>query len=211
MATVTTKQPRTGNRPASKVRLADRLHRFTIEEYRALPAAGLLAPDARVELLEGVIVDMTPIGPKHSFSVGRLTRALTGLAGQGWHVRCQQPIADGNSEPQPDVTVVRGEDSDFTDRHPGSGEIGLVVEAADSSWATDRKIKVPIYAAAGVPEYWIVHVAKRQVEVLRDPYPCKGRKPAGYRQSSVMLARGKLALVLDGAEVGRIALAEVFA
>jgi Uma2 family endonuclease len=211
MATVTSKPPRADNRPASIAGLADRLHRFTIEEYRALPAAGLLAPDARVELLEGVIVDMTPIGPLHCLVVEEFRIALEGLVPHGWHVRTQYPISIGESEPQPDVGVVRGSRRDYGDRHPGSSEIGLVVEVADTSLMTDRNLKIRVYAGAGIPEYWIVHVAKRQVEVLREPYPAKGKKPAGYRQTSVLSARGKLPLILDGVEVGRIELASVFA
>jgi Uma2 family endonuclease len=209
MATVASKQERIRKRATPVVGLANRLHRFTIEEYRALPAAGLLPPDARVELLEGVIVDMTPIGPKHSFSVGRLTRALTGLAGQGWHVRCQQPIADGNSEPQPDVTVVRGVARDYIDHHPGAGEVALVLEVADSSLATDRGVKVRVYAAASIPEYWIVDLAKRRIEVFRDPYPPKGKNPAGFRESFLVNRRGKVMLTLDGVPLGHIKVIDV--
>jgi Uma2 family endonuclease len=209
MATVTSKQPRGRNRSAPVAGLADRLHRFTVEEYRALPAAGLLAPDARVELLEGVIVDMTPIGPEHCFSVGQLMEWLMRLAGKGWHVRCQQPISDGNSEPQPDVTVVRGVARDYIDHHPGAGEVGLVLEVADSSLAIERGVKLRVYAAAGIPEYWIVHLAKRQIEVLRDPYPAKGRKPAGFRESFVVNRRGKLTLTLNSVPLGQIKVIDV--
>jgi Uma2 family endonuclease len=204
MATVTSKHPHTISRLAPITVFTDQLHRFTVEEYRALPAAGLLPPDARVELLEGVIVDMTPIGPLHSFSVEDFRAVLNGLVPKGWHVRAQQPITLGDSEPQPDVTVVRGERWDYLNRHPGVNDVGLVVEVADTSLATDRRVKSRIYAAAGIPEYWIVHLVKRQVEVLRHPYPAKGRKPAGYHESIVVSRRGGLTLVLDGIERGRI-------
>jgi Uma2 family endonuclease len=180
-----------------------RLHRFTLDEYRGLAESGAVPHDARVELLDGWIVDMTPIGPEHSYAVEGFRAALARMLPDGWHIRSQQPIVIGESEPQPDITIVRGHYADYLRRHPGAGDIGWVLEVADRSLSTDRRIKAALYAAAGISEYWIVNLIKRQVEVFRDPGKAKG-KPAAYRYSRAFGRRAKLPFMLEGRELGRI-------
>lgn len=155
------------------------LKRWTPEEYEALIRADILGKDDRVELLEGAIVQMTPIGPAHTNLVARLNSVLSGAVQGEALVSPQSPLACGAHRPQPDLAVLPlSEDRD--DRLPRKAL--LVVEVADSSLEHDR-LKAAIYAAAGVPEYWLVDAAARTVEVHTEPVR---RAPARYRTVRVL-------------------------
>jgi Uma2 family endonuclease len=175
------------------------LHRFTVDEYRRL-----LAEDARVELLDGWVFDMPPIGPSHSFGVENGRDALATLLSAGWHLRTQQPVALGTSEPQPDLAIVRGTRGDYVRRHPGASDIGLLVEVSESSLELDRGLKRAVYAAAGITEYWIVSVIERRVEVFQRPRGPTVRRPAGYGRRRVVGGGKSLPLVLDGRAAGQL-------
>jgi Uma2 family endonuclease len=140
---------------------------FTPERYFALVDEGVLRPDDRVELLEGVIVAMAPQGPTHASIVTVVARLLGGLVGSEVAVRPQSPFLAGRSVPEPDVALVPGREMDYVGRHPDAAY--LVVEIAESSLPQDRLTKAVIYAEAGIPEYWIVNLRDRVVEVLREP------------------------------------------
>jgi Uma2 family endonuclease len=141
---------------------------YTVERYFRLVTDGVLEPDDRVELLEGVVVAMAPQNTPHAAGVGRATWALTVAVGNLAVVRSQAPFIAGRySVPEPDVAVLPGSHGDYDRAHPR--EALLVVEVADSSLKQDRLTKAPIYAAARVPEYWIVDVRKQQIEVYREP------------------------------------------
>ena len=128
---------------------------------------GLIPPDARVELVEGIIYDMTPQNSGHAMSVNLTAEALRS-AFPGRYVRIQFPLALGShSEPEPDVAVVPGGPRDYPDSHPSTAL--LVVEVADSSLLHDRKRKLPVYAAAGIAEVWILDLKRKALEVYRDP------------------------------------------
>jgi Uma2 family endonuclease len=153
---------------------------FTVDRYFALVAEGVLEPDDRVELLEGVIVSMAPLTPPHASGVTRAMYALTEAAGRGAVLRTRLPLVMGrHSVPEPDVALVPGPYEDYDDAHPRSAI--LVVEVADSSLKQDRLTKAMIYAAAEVPEFWIVNVVHHQVEVHRDP----DRRARRYRNVTV--------------------------
>lgn len=140
------------------------------QEYDRLVEAGILPPDERVELLEGEIIQMPPQSAEHSSSVYGTTEALRAAFGRDFVVRGQFPFGAGDySEPEPDVVVARGHWRDFTKGHPTSAV--LVVEVARTSLVYDRQRKGPVYAKAGVPEYWIVNLDERVVEVYRGPRP----------------------------------------
>jgi Uma2 family endonuclease len=157
---------------------------FTVAEYYRMAEAGILTEDDRVELLDGEIVAMTPIGSRHAAVVDRLTRLLTRAAGEGAIVRVQNPIRLGeHSEPQPDLALLRSRPDYYADRHPGPGEVWLVVEVAEASIEIDRKVKVPLYARAGIPEVWLVVLPDERVEVYRRP------TPGGYQEVQ-QLGRG---------------------
>jgi Uma2 family endonuclease len=146
--------------------------RITVEQYFGLVEAGVLTEDDRVELLEGVIVSMTPSGPAHATAVAKVTRALLSVVGDRVSVRPQLTfVAGAYSAPEPDLAVVPGRDSDYEDAHPRTAL--LAVEVALSSLAQDRLTKARIYARAGVAEYWIVNLRERVVEVMSEPDPAR--------------------------------------
>jgi len=145
---------------------------FTVEEYRRMAAAGILGEDDRVELLEGEIVQMEPIGSRHAGCVNRLNRIFVERAGGRAVVTVQNPITLGlHSEPQPDLVLARPRPDDYADAHPGPGDILLVVEVAETSARYDRGMKLPVYARFGVPEAWMVNLKEERVEVYREPGP----------------------------------------
>ncbi len=150
--------------------------RFTVDEYHRMAEAGILHEDDRIELIRGEIVQMSPIDPPHSSSVAALVdlfvRRLAGRA----IVWPQNPIVIvPDSEPQPDVVLLRHRSDFYRVAHPGSGDVLLLVEIADSSLRYDRRVKLPLYAESGVAEVWIMDVEGKAVEVYRSP------GPDGYR------------------------------
>ena len=148
--------------------------RCTCDEYLALVEAGVLRPDDRVELLDGVIVSMAPQNPPHASGTTLGYEALREAIGKRAVIRIQLPLVLAPfSMPEPDVAVVRGNVSDYFDAHPTSAL--LVVEIADSSLAQDRLTKARIYAAAGIPEYWVLNLRDGCVEVFRAPDPATRR------------------------------------
>ncbi|MCY4508670.1 MAG: Uma2 family endonuclease [Acidobacteria bacterium] len=147
-------------------------HRFSVDDFARLGEAGIFTEDDRVELIDGEIRDMTPIGQPHAWIVNRLTwRLVMRLAGRAW-VSVQNPVRlDRHTEPLPDLVVARGGEDDYADRHLEADDILLVVEVADSSLRYDRIEKMPRYAAAGIPEAWLVDVAGGAVTVSTGPGP----------------------------------------
>ena len=143
---------------------------MTLDDYHRLGEAGILGEDDRVELLEGQLVDMSPIGPRHALAVDALTELLlTAVAGRA-SVRVQNPIAlDAESEPQPDIALVRRPWRGYPNAHPGPEDIVLLIEVADTSLETDRGAKLELYAKAAIPEFWIVDLTRDGVLVYRNP------------------------------------------
>jgi Uma2 family endonuclease len=145
--------------------------------------------------------------PAHRVATHRVRRALEGLVAAGWYVDSQEPITLAESEPEPDVVVVRGETEHYLDRHPGPAEVGLVVEVADASLRTDQGTKKRTYAAAGIAVYWIVNLKARQIEVYTEPHTT--RKASDYRQRRNYGASDTIPVVLDGVETGSLAVREL--
>lgn len=144
------------------------LRRWTRDEYQQLADSGVLRPDERVELIAGEIIAVPPQHSRHATGVRLAEDALRALFGVGFDVRAQLPLALGqDSQPEPDVAVVVGTPRDFSEAHPTSAL--LVVEVADTTLTFDRETKSSLYAAAGIPEYWIVNLVHRQIEIHRDP------------------------------------------
>ncbi len=150
--------------------------RFTIEDYHRMGRAGIFSEDDRVELIDGEIVVMTPIGSPHAGKVDRLNNILTPrLAGRAT-VRVQNPVLlPPDSEPQPDLALIRPRPDFYERAHPRADDVLLLIEVSDTSLEYDRTVKLPLYARAGIPEVWIVDLAGECVEVYREP------QPHGYR------------------------------
>jgi Uma2 family endonuclease len=144
-------------------------YRLTVEQYHEMAAAGILRPEHRVELIEGVLVRKMTIYPPHSFAVDSLDGTCMRMNVPGWCYRAQQPVTLADGEPEPDGAWVRGSRSDYAGSHPAARSVGLVIEAADSSLSQDRGVKKRSYARAGIPRYWIVNLIARVVEVYADP------------------------------------------
>lgn len=147
-------------------------YRFTVEDYERMGRAGVFHEDDRVELIEGQIVEMTPIGPPHAGTVNALNRIFSRAVGDDGIVSVQNPtILSDITEPQPDLLVLRPRDDLYRTTHPRPDDVLLLVEVADSSIAYDRSVKAPLYARAGIAEYWLVDLRSRVLEVHREPTP----------------------------------------
>jgi len=143
------------------------VHRWTRHEYYRLAELGFFE-GRRVELIEGQVIDMAAMKSPHAVAIDLVDAALKAVFGSGYTIRQQKPfVVSDISEPEPDVAVVRGSIRDYTDAHPAAA--ALLVEIADTSVSYDRKFKGSLYAKAGVVEYWIVNLVKRQLEVYRQP------------------------------------------
>ena len=142
------------------------IRKFTVAQYHQMGESGVLTLDDRVELLEGWIVKKMNHGPAHGFVVRFLSNCLQSQVPKGWICQCQLPITTLRSEPEPDLAVVRGNITDFRDRHPTGFECRLLVEVADSSLHKDRA-KAAVYFSAGVEEYWIVNLEDKRLERYR--------------------------------------------
>lgn len=183
------------------------LYRLSVEQYHQMIARGILVEDEPIELLEGCLVKQMTKKPPHVVSTGLVQDALTPLLPAGWHVSAQAPITTDDSEPEPDIKVVRGDRRDYAERHPGPGEVALVVEVADTSLASDRGIKKRIYARAGMPLYWILNLPARRLEVYSDP---TGPDPLpDYRQRRDFEADEMVAVIVDSQDVGRIRVSDL--
>jgi len=147
-------------------------HLYTREEYRSAAVADALG-EKRVELIEGQIIDVAPIGDAHAAINHPLAELLQSVFGPAFAVRTQAPIALGDyalpSELLPDIAVVVGSWRDYISRTPNAADIRLVAEIADTTLNTDRALKSALYATARIPEYWIVNLVDRQLEVFRNP------------------------------------------
>ena len=138
--------------------------RFTVHEYHRMGDAGILTERDRVELMDGQIVVMTPIGPRHNACVSHANRALVRAAGDGAIVLPQGSVRlDLFYEPEPDLVLLRPRDDFYASRHAGPADILLVVEIAESSIEYDRNVKAPVYAAAGIAEYWLADLNANMV------------------------------------------------
>ncbi len=165
---------------------------FSVDEYALMGEAGVFRPGERVELIEGVIVSMSPQNVPHASRIARLTTLLVNAFGQTHEVRVQLPLTLGErSEPEPDFALVRFEQADQARRHPDGAD--LVMEISDSSLSFDRTEKASLYARAGIPEYWVLNLPAQRLEVRRQPRPDP--------EASFAWGYSELTLVAPGQEV----------
>ena len=178
-------------------------HLFTVDDFAHMGEAGILAEDDRVELIDGEIREMTPIGPSHAGIVDRLAEMLINRLTGKANVRIQNPIRLGSyTEPQPDLVVAMHRSDFYTGRHPEARDVLLVIEVADSSLLYDQMEKAPRYASAGIPEAWLVDVPGETVTVYTGP------DPDGYT-SQRLLRRGEVITSSAVVEL-RVAVDEIF-
>jgi Uma2 family endonuclease len=165
---------------------------------------GTIGEDDPIELIEGRLVAKMTKKPDHMSSSGRARRAIESVLPPGWHARVEGPvrIPSRDSEPEPDLAVVRGDIDDYEDRHPDPADVALVVEIAKSSLAEDRKL-AETYGGGGIPTYWIVNLVHRQLEVYARP-------ANGSYSSLTILKKNELVdLIIDGQAVAQIAVADL--
>jgi Uma2 family endonuclease len=143
--------------------------RLPIDRYHAMIRSGILTAEDQIELLEGVLVEKMSKSPAHSCCVTMVALELNRILPAAWHHRNQEPVTLLDSEPEPDSLVVRGDPKDFARRHPGPADVALVIEVADSSLTRDRGAKKRIYARAGIPNYWLIDLTARTLEVYTRP------------------------------------------
>jgi Uma2 family endonuclease len=200
MATVTVpaqKEAPRGPRPT---------HCFTVQQYERLAETGVLTANDRVELLEGLIVDKVTQNPPHNAAIDLGRSVLQGLLPPGWIIREQKAVRLIDSEPEPDLAVVRGPVKRYARRHPRPTDIAQAVEVADTSLADDRNRKGRIYARARIPVYWIINLVEAKVEVYTQPRG--GRVPA-YRERRDYGRDDVIPLIIAGQEVGVVAVRDL--
>lgn len=176
--------------------------RLTVDEYHRLGEVGILGEDDRVELLEGQLVDMSPIGPRHALAVDALNELLvTAVAGRAG-VRVQNPIGLGGwSEPQPDIVLVRRPWRGHPNAHPQPGDIFLLIEVADVSLETDLGAKLELYARAGIREFWIIDLTTDGVLVHRNPSGDKYESMTRVEPSGVLDVKDLPGVTISAASV----------
>jgi hypothetical protein len=181
--------------------------RFSVAEYHKLIELGILTEDDNLELLDGYLVHKMSRNPPHDSCLHLTLRAFLRVLPAGWSVRIQSAVTLSDSEPEPDIAAVRGDERRYTARHPGSADVGVVVEVSDSTLPGDRDDKGRIYAAAGIPSFWIINLVDRQVEVYTSPSGPAAQP--GFSQRSVYRTGDSVPLVLDGTTVAQIAVQDL--
>lgn len=179
--------------------------RLSVTQYHHMVQAGILTDDDPVELLEGWLVTKMPKSRRHSL-VTQLTRdVLANAIPDSWFVDAQEPITTADSEPEPDVMIVRGQRRDYTRQHPGPSDVGLVVEVADTTLQRDQTLKLRLYAAAGIPVYWIMNLPNERLDVYTEP------AEGSYRQRQAYAPDELVPLVLDEAVVASLRVKDMLA
>ena len=170
------------------------LKRFTLAEYHRLAEMGFLSENDRVELIHGQIVEMAAKGTAHEVCITRLLRELPKLVGDRATLRSQSPIVlPPDSEPEPDFTIVQNRADDYLSAHPGPADALLVIEISDSTLIYDQEVKLPLYAEAGISDYWIFNLVKNYLEVYSEPYQDLQGK-FGYGTKRIILPNKAIAL-----------------
>jgi Uma2 family endonuclease len=180
------------------------LYRFSVAQYDRMVQDGTIGKNERVELIEGLLVTKMGKNPPHVFAGKLGLKRLDRLVTPGWHVGKEDPVVVSEwGKPGPDLSVVRGTENDYLDRAVTAADVALVLEIAESSLATDRSVMTKVYATAGIPVYWIVNLIDRQIEVYTH---CSND---GYQSRQDVAIDRDVPVVIDGREVGRIAVSDI--
>jgi Uma2 family endonuclease len=176
--------------------------RLSVSDYHRMIETGILGEDERVELLEGCIVPRMTHKPPHNGTIHIISKRLRKWLPAEWEIRIQSAITTTESEPEPDLAIVRDQEREHLIRHPGPDDIGLVIEVAESSLSQDRIEEARIYARAGFACYGLVNLIESQVEMFSDP--TDPTQQPGYRRCDVFQGVKLVPLILDGAEIAQI-------
>ena len=176
--------------------------RFNVDQYYRLAKAGIIKPDDRVELIEGEIIRMSPIGSPHAACVRRSThlleRAVLGRA----IVSVQNPVRLSDlSEPVPDFALLKPRDDFYEEHHPTPEDVLIIIEVSDSTILSDRNVKMPLYARAGIPEAWLVNLPKKMIEVYYDVTDGRYRKCLKFKRGEVLVSPTVPGLSLKVSEI----------
>ena len=182
------------------------VRRFTVEEYHRMGETGVLSEDDQVELLEGLVVPKMIRKPAHDAVVEMVRAALSGVLPADWCIRSQSAITTEDSEPEPDIAVVRGTPRDYLGHHPRPADVALIVEVADTSLDRDRK-KQRVYARAAIASYWIVNLPSGHVELYTHP-SSTGDDPS-YREETVFGRTSSVPLSVAGRHIADIPAVEL--
>jgi Uma2 family endonuclease len=182
------------------------LYRFTVGQYHRLISKGILTANDRVELLRGVIINKMSRNPPHDNAITRLNRRLLRLLPDDWLLLVQSAVTLKDSEPEPDFAIVRGPENAYTNRKPGGRDTLLIIEVADSTLLPDRRDKTILYAQARIPQYWIVNLVYRRLEVFTHP---KAGKVPVFRRCRHFGAGESIPLVIEGRPVGDLPVKEI--
>lgn len=162
--------------------------KFTIDEYHKLLDLGFFSENDRVELIRGEIIETTPKTTPHSVCNSLLWKQLYELIGKQAEIRVQEPIIlPSNSEPEPDVVIARKKTDNYLSAHPTVRDLILVIEISDSTLKYDREAKLPLYAEAGINNYWIVNLVDRCLEIYSNPFS-NNQEKFNYRNKSIILS-----------------------
>jgi hypothetical protein len=181
----------------------DDIWRLRVDQYHSMIRTGILTEDDPVELLEGWLVVKMPQNPPYRVAIRHTYKALEAIVPTNWYIDTQAPITTADSEPEPDLVVVRGDPRHYLDRHPTPEDLALVVEVADTSIQRDQAYKRRLYAAARIPVYWILNLPESRCEAYTDPSG-PGDEP-DYHQRQNYGPTEEIPLMIEGVEVGRLA------
>ena len=175
---------------------------FNVEQYYRLAEVGVLKPDDRVELIEGEIVKMSPIGSPHAACVTRGNRLFQNTFTQRAVIWVQNPVRLSDfSEPVPDVALLKPRDDFYAEHLPTGEDVLLIIEVSDSTILSDRNVKMPLYARAGIPEAWLVNLPKKMIEVYYDVTDGRYRKCLKFKRGEVLVSPTVPALSLKVSEI----------
>lgn len=176
--------------------------RLTVEQYHEMIQTGILTTDDAVELLEGWLITKMSKKRSHTLANQRIRQSLEKIVPPDWYVEAQEPITTADSEPEPDITVIKGKRDDYLEYQPRAENVVLVIEVSDATLQRDRTLKLRIYANARIPIYWIINLQERQIEVYTEP--ANADEQASYQQQKIYQEADTLPVVIGENEVGKI-------
>jgi Uma2 family endonuclease len=188
---------------------------LTVGQFHSMIEHGILPEGAPIELIDGVLVrkdrsdsagDPTMHGPRHALCLERCQRLRPRIEAEGRHLRTQLPVVlSEHHAPEPDVSIVRGTAEDYAERHPTAADALALIEISDSSLTFDRTTKCRVYASAGVPLYWVINVAAREIETYEAPLPDEGR----YARSTIFRIGDSINLPLGDGRMIHVSVADL--